>query len=181
MPRRKEVDDWFARHDNPMKPVLQRVREIILTEDMRIDECIKWKAPPFTFAGNLASFFPRSMQHASLMFHTGASIPGTHPRLQGGGGTSKLLRIASVDEANAARRDIEAIVRAWCDWKAAGAGAAQAVKKTAAASGENAANQKVVKQADTSAKKKGGESEDSGLQGCHKDREQDREEVMPQP
>jgi hypothetical protein len=53
--------------------------------DARIDECIKWQAPTFTYRGNLASFFPKSKRHASLMFHVGAKIPGTHPRLEGWG------------------------------------------------------------------------------------------------
>ena len=85
MPRRKEVDAWFAKYDNPMKDVVQRVREIILDADPRIDECIKWQAPTFTYDGNLASFFPKAKQHASLMFHTGSTIPGKHPRLEGTG------------------------------------------------------------------------------------------------
>ena len=72
MPRSPEVDAWFARYENPMKPVVLRMREIILAADARIAECIKWQAPTFTFEGNLASFFPKSKQHASLMFHSGA-------------------------------------------------------------------------------------------------------------
>jgi len=114
----REVDAWFARYDNPMKDVVLRVRDIILGADPRIGECIKWQAPTFTFEGNLASFYPKSKQHASLMFHTGARIPGRHPRLEGTGGTSRVLKIGSVAEAETARRDIEKIVRAWCEWRA---------------------------------------------------------------
>jgi uncharacterized protein YdhG (YjbR/CyaY superfamily) len=117
MPRSKDVDVWFARYDNPMKEVVLRVREIVLGADPRIDECIKWQAPTFTFEGNLASFFPKSKQHASLMFHTGARIPGNHPRLEGGGDTSRVLKIGSVADANGAKADIERIVRAWCEWR----------------------------------------------------------------
>jgi len=124
MPRRKDVDAWFATYDNPMKDVVLRVREIVLAADPRIDECIKWQAPTFTFEGNLASFFPKSKQHASLLFHQGAKIPGRHPRLEGTGDISRVLKIASVAEADRARKDLEKIVRAWCDWRAgAGAGA----------------------------------------------------------
>jgi uncharacterized protein YdhG (YjbR/CyaY superfamily) len=118
MPRSKEVDAWFARYDNPMKGVVQRIREIILGADPRIGECIKWQAPTFTFEGNLASFYPKSKQHASLMFHQGAHIPGDHPRLEGSGGTSRVLKIGSVAEANAAKRDLERLVKAWCAWRA---------------------------------------------------------------
>lgn len=112
------MDAWFARYENPMKDVVLRIREIILAADPRMGECIKWQAPTFTFEGNLASFYPNSKQHASLMFHTGARIPGKHPRLEGSGDTSRVMKIGSVVEANHARGDIERIVRAWCDWRA---------------------------------------------------------------
>ena len=79
MSRQPEVDAWFERYDNPMKDVVQRIREIVLDADPRVDECIKWQAPTFTYKGNIASFFPKSKQHASLMFHQGARIPGTLP------------------------------------------------------------------------------------------------------
>lgn len=112
MPRRKEVDAWFATYDNPMKAVVQRVRELILAADPRIDECIKWQAPTFTYGGNLASFFPKAKQHASLMFHTGGSLPGKHPRLEGEG-VGRIMRITSVGDAEAAQKDLGAIVAAW--------------------------------------------------------------------
>jgi len=122
MARSREVDAWFAKYDNPMKPVVQRVRELILASDRRMDECIKWQAPTFTYRGNLASFFPKAKQHASLMFHTGAKIPGKHPRLEGNGATSRMLKLGSVAEANKAKPDIARIVKAWCDWRDAEAG-----------------------------------------------------------
>src|SRR5215472_3419141 len=111
MARSKEVDVWFAKYENPMKPVVQRVRELVLGADARVEECIKWQAPTFTYRGNLASFFPKSKQHASLMFHTGAKIPGKHPRLEGEGDTARVMKLASLAEADAARRDLERLVR----------------------------------------------------------------------
>jgi uncharacterized protein YdhG (YjbR/CyaY superfamily) len=105
-----------------MKDVVLRIRDIVLQVDPRIEECIKWQAPTFVFQGNLASFFPKSKQHASLMFHLGAHIPGEHPRLEGGGDTSRVMKIGSVADADAARPDLERIVRAWCDWRSSLAG-----------------------------------------------------------
>jgi hypothetical protein len=131
VPRRKEVDAWFAKYDNPMKPVVMRVRELMLAADNRVDECIKWQAPTFTFEGNIASFFPKSKQHASLMFHQGAKIPGKHPRLEGGGDTGRLLKIKTVEEADQAKGDIAKIVRAWCEWKISGDGAGKPSAKRA--------------------------------------------------
>jgi len=117
MPRQPEVDAWFEHYDNPMKDVVQRVREIVLDADPRVDECIKWQAPTFTYKGNIASFYPKSRQHASLMFHQGANIPGDFPRLEGTGDTSRVMKVADLADVEAARRELESIVRAWCDWR----------------------------------------------------------------
>lgn len=114
MPRRREVDAWFAKYDNPMKPVVMAMRDAILAADKRIDECIKWQAPTFTYEGNLASFFPRSKQHASLMFHQGSKIPGKFSRLEGSG-VGRHMKIASLEELDEARDQLTKIVRAWCD------------------------------------------------------------------
>jgi hypothetical protein len=133
MGRSKEVDAWLAGYDNPMKKVVERIRAIILAADDRIEESIKWQAPTFSYRGNLASFFPRSKQHASLMFHRGAEIPGRHPRLEGTAEVGRTLKIGSVAEANAAEADIGRIVRAWCDWRdreASGSGAKAERKPT---------------------------------------------------
>jgi hypothetical protein len=141
MPRQKEVDAWFARYTNPMKPVVQRMRETILAADPRVDECIKWQAPTFMFMGNLASFFPKSKQHASLMFHLGAKIPGKYPRLQGNGNTSRVMKIGSVAEADAARAELKALVKAWCAWRQ-GNGEPQALRRAVRTRAKNAPNAK---------------------------------------
>ena len=112
-----EVDRWFEAYDNPMKEVVQAVRAILLGADARLEECIKWKAPTFMYKGNLASFQPRAKKHASLMFHTGAHIPGTFPHFEGSGNTARYLRFRDLDEVEALRGELEAIVAAWCELK----------------------------------------------------------------
>ena len=113
----KVVDSWFAKYENPKKDVVLRVREIVLAADPRIEETIKWQAPTFMYKGNLASFYPKSKEHASLMFHIGAKIPGTHKRLEGTGDTSRVMKIATVADANKAKPDLVKLVKAWCDWR----------------------------------------------------------------
>ena len=110
-----EVDAWFDRYDNPMKPAVQRTREILLDADPRLDETIKWSTPTFTYKGNLVSFQPRAKQFVSLLFHTGASIPGDHPLLEGGGETARYARLDDLDAVEGTRPQLEGIVRAWCD------------------------------------------------------------------
>jgi hypothetical protein len=110
-----EVDAWFERYDNPLKPLVMQVRDIILEADPRIGETIKWSTPTFLYKGNLASFQPRAKQFVSLLFHAGASIPGDHPILEGGGDTARYARLPDAEAIERARPDLEAVVRAWCD------------------------------------------------------------------
>jgi hypothetical protein len=108
-----QVDAWFADYDHPLRDEMLRVREIIMS-DARMTETIKWKSPTFMYKGNMASFNPRTKAHVSLMFHTGASIPGTHPRLEGGGETARYVKFADLADVTTAEPEILAIVAAWC-------------------------------------------------------------------
>jgi hypothetical protein len=112
-----QVDAWFAQTDHPLKPVMLRVRELVLGIDRRVGECIKWKSPTFTFEGNIASIDPRTKRYVNLMFHQGARLPGDHPGLEGGAGTVRYLRFGDLAEVEARRPDLEAAVRAWIELK----------------------------------------------------------------
>ena len=107
------VDAWFETYDNPMKDAVQRVREIIMSDE-RMSETIKWKSPTFMYKGNMASFNPRTKSHVSLMFHTGASIPGDHSRLEGGGDTARYVKFSDLADVEASANALLAIVDAWC-------------------------------------------------------------------
>ena len=113
--RNEDVDAWLERYENPMKPLVERTRDIFLGADDRIGEVIKWSTPTFVYKGNLASFQPRAKQFVSILFHEGASIPGSHPLLEGGGDHARYARIADEADLEARRAELEAIVRGWCD------------------------------------------------------------------
>ena len=109
-----EVDAWFDQYDHPAKDAMLRVREIIL-EDDRISETIKWKSPTFMYEGNMASFNPRTKAHVSLMFHTGASIPGAFDLLEGGGDTARYARFEDIADVEGKAEQLRAVVNAWCE------------------------------------------------------------------
>jgi hypothetical protein len=48
------------------------------------------------------------------MFHRGAEIPGEHPRLEGDGRLVRTMRFAGLDELEAGRAELQAVIRAWC-------------------------------------------------------------------
>lgn len=115
MNRNETVDAWMAGYDNPMKPVVEAVRTIVLAADQRVQETIKWQAPTFVYKGNIASFFPKSKKHASLMFHQGASIPGDFTSLEGEAKDGRTMKFADLDDVAAKADDLRRVVIAWCE------------------------------------------------------------------
>jgi hypothetical protein len=115
--RNPDVDRWLDEADHPLDATMRRAREIILGADDRVTESVKWKTPTFSFKGNIASFNP-SKNLVSIMFHRGSEIPGDHPRLEGDGKLVRTMRFSDLDELEAGRADLEAVIRAWCELKA---------------------------------------------------------------
>lgn len=112
-----DVDAWMAKYDNPQKPLVEAVRQVILKADKRVSEVIKWQAPTFAYKGNLASFYPKSRAHVSLMFHIGAEIPGDFPSLEGTGDVSRVMKFADISDLRKKSQELKRLVRAWCDWR----------------------------------------------------------------
>lgn len=110
-----KVNAWMDAYDNPIKDVVQAMREVIMAADGRMEEDIKWQAPTFVYKGNMASFFPRSKKAASLMFHKGAEIPGNHAILEGDGKEGRSVKIASLEQLEERKAELVAVVRAWID------------------------------------------------------------------
>ncbi len=111
-----EVDRWFAdQRDNPRLGALELAREVILSADDRVEESIKWKTPTFSYEGNIVSFTIGAKNFVSLMFHKGAEIPGSHPRLAGDGKQVRTMRFDDRKDLADNRGDLEAVIKAWCD------------------------------------------------------------------
>jgi hypothetical protein len=117
VPRDPAVDAFVSSLDHPLEPGIEAVRDVVLAVDPRITETIKWKSPTFVFEGNIASIEPRSKKHVSLLFHQGAKLPGTHPKLEGGGETVRYMRFADADDVAKKRKDLERAIRAWIQLK----------------------------------------------------------------
>ena len=112
------VDTWFQRLHHPLKPLMLKVRRVILASDKRVTESIKWSTPTFSFNGDIASFIPQAKSSVSLMFHRGSEIPGRHPRLEGDARLVRTMRFASAEELKKYTPDLQKVTRAWCEAKA---------------------------------------------------------------
>jgi hypothetical protein len=51
------VDAWFAELDHPLKPLMQRVREIILDADPRMSEIVQYGTVQFVYASPMANLY----------------------------------------------------------------------------------------------------------------------------
>lgn len=142
MKQSKAVGAWLAIYHNPQQEVVRRVRDTLLHADARLKEAIKGGAPTFSYRGALASIFPESRKHVSLMVPRGAEIPGHHPRLEGSDDTGRVMKIHDVAEAHAAKNDLQHLVRSWCDWR--DAEAAESAEPKARAARKPAATKKAA-------------------------------------
>ncbi len=117
MKKNKKVDDFLKTKGHPKDKEIQRVREIILGVDDRIEETIKWSSPTFMYKGNIASFFLNAKKFVSLMFHYGASIDDPSGLLTGEGKVSRVARFMDMEDIEAKKEDLENVIRFWIKMK----------------------------------------------------------------
>ncbi len=111
--RNPEVDAWFATYENPQHDLVQAVRDVVLGADERVSETIKWQAPTFMYKGNIASFYPKTRTHASLMFHRGADLDDPDGLLEGEGDVSRVAKFLDADDLASKRDALQALIRQW--------------------------------------------------------------------
>jgi len=119
--RNPDVDVWFEGYANPQRELVQAVREAVLDADDRVTEAIKWQAPTFMYRGNIASFYPKSTKHASLMFHRGAEIDDPDGLLEGEGDVSRVAKFTDAEDLERKRAALQRVIRAWIAARDSGA------------------------------------------------------------
>ena len=116
--RNPDVDAWLMAWDNPMRDVVAAMRETMLAADDRVTEKIAWNQPTFMHNGMFAGFVNRATKAAVLMFMDGSHFEASHPGLIAGNGkTARQFRVASLEEADARKGELEALVRAALDFR----------------------------------------------------------------
>jgi hypothetical protein len=114
MGKNPEVDAWFAAKHPRAEAAMQRVREIILAADPRVEELVQYGSVQFAYQGGMASFVQATDARVNLMFHRGARIKGAFPHLEGDGPSARFMRFADVSEVDARAEELSSIIRTWC-------------------------------------------------------------------
>ncbi len=109
----KEVTDFLKDKNHPMEQEIQRVREIILQADPKIEEGIKWKSPTFMYKGNIASFFMNAKSFVSLMFHKGALLDNKHGLLEGDGKEARVARFSNLEDIEEKKIALVSVIKEW--------------------------------------------------------------------
>ncbi|MEX0290985.1 MAG: DUF1801 domain-containing protein [Flavobacteriaceae bacterium] len=108
-----QVDAFLREKQHPMHAEIQKVREIILATDPKIEETIKWRSPTFMYKGNMASYFMNAKKHVSLMFHKGAFIQDNSGILEGDGKEGRVAKFSTLEEIEDKKEQLQNVVKEW--------------------------------------------------------------------
>jgi hypothetical protein len=124
----ERVDAYMAGLKHPMKNVLEALRRIILGADPLIGEEIKWNAPTFFYAGEMAPFNPKEYKRyiivsnlykkdcIRLVFPSGARIGDASGLLVGDYADGRRLALfSSMDEVQSKKAALQRAIRKWLD------------------------------------------------------------------
>lgn len=116
------VDAFMAELDHPMKPVLTRLREVVLGADPAITEQVKWNAPSFCWNGDdRITANIRGPGAVMLVFHRGVKVKDASGfSFDDPAGLMKwaakdraTVTFASLDEVESRAADLSDLVRRW--------------------------------------------------------------------
>jgi hypothetical protein len=123
-----KVDAYMAALKHPLKNVLAELRKIILSTDPAIGEEVKWNAPTFFYAGEMAPFNPKEYKRylivsnlyqkdcIRLVFPSGSRIGDTTGFLTGDYADGRRLALfPSMDEVHSKQATLKRSIRKWLE------------------------------------------------------------------
>ncbi len=110
-----EVDAWFAALDHPLKPVMERVRGVLMSSP-GIEEKVQYGTVTFFHVSDLCSFVQvKDQKQVSLMFNAAGRLVGDFPSLDGK--SVKYMRFRTVADVDGRAEELRRLCAAWRDAK----------------------------------------------------------------
>jgi hypothetical protein len=110
------VDTWFAELEHPLKPAMQRVREILLGAHPELCEIVQYGTIQFVYVSPMCNFVQvKDTRQVSLMFNAAGRLQGEFPHLQGK--SVKYMRFRNLADVDARADELRAITAAWVAYK----------------------------------------------------------------
>jgi hypothetical protein len=121
-----KVDAYMQKLKHPLAEVVAALRKIILSTDSEIGEEIKWNAPTFFYAGEMAPSDPKKYKRyivvfnlhqkdcIRLVFPSGAKINDTSGFLQGDYADGRRLAFFhNMEEVKSQTKPLQQAIRKW--------------------------------------------------------------------
>jgi hypothetical protein len=121
-----KVDAYMQKLKHPLKEVVEALRQIILSTDSEIGEEIKWNAPTFFYAGEMAPSDPKKYARYMIVFNlfqkdcirlvfpSGAKIHDSSGFLQGDYADGRRLAFFhNLDEVKSQTKPLQQSIRKW--------------------------------------------------------------------
>jgi len=122
----EKVDAYMKELKHPLADVVEALRQIILKIDPEIGEEIKWNAPSFFYAGEMAPFNPKEYKRhivvfnlfrkdcIRLVFPSGAKVGDASGLLEGDYADGRRLAMfSSMDEVQSKRPQLQRVIKKW--------------------------------------------------------------------
>jgi hypothetical protein len=122
----EKVDAYIAKLKHPLTDVVKALRRIILNTDKEIGEEIKWNAPTFFYAGEMAPSDPKEYKRyivvfnlyqkdcIRLVFPSGAKIKDTSGLLEGDYADGRRLAMFhDMKEVKSREKILQRAIRKW--------------------------------------------------------------------
>jgi hypothetical protein len=122
----EKVDAYIAKLKHPLTDVVKALRRIILSTHKEIGEEIKWNAPTFFYAGEMAPFDPKEYKRylivfnlyqkdcIRLVFPSGAKVKDTSGLLEGDYADGRRLAMFhDMKEAKSKQKTLQQIIKKW--------------------------------------------------------------------
>ena len=122
----EKVDAYIAKLKHPLTDVVKALRRIILSTDNEIGEEIKWNAPTFFYAGEMAPFDPKEYKRyivvfnlyqkdcIRLVFPSGAKVKDTSGLLEGEYADGRRLAMFhDMKEVKSKEKALQRVIRKW--------------------------------------------------------------------
>ena len=124
----EQVDAYMTALKHPLKNVLAELRRIILSTSPALGEEIKWNAPTFFYAGEMATFNPKEYKRylivsnlyqkdcIRLVFPSGARIGDKSGFLVGDYADGRRLALfPTMDEVHSRQAALKQAIKKWLD------------------------------------------------------------------
>ena len=120
------VSAYIEKLDNATRPIVEKLRQTILSTSPLIAEEIKWNAPTFFYTGKMRSFDPKEYKRYIIVFNLfkqdcirlvfpgGAKINDKSGLLEGDYADGRRLAMFySLDDVKSKEKNLQAAIKTW--------------------------------------------------------------------